>query len=382
MTKKQGAKARVRTTAQVNGTSYTTALRENGANWLEVLIQEGLADSASDIFFELDAERSQLTVSFRVGAEKWPRPPISGAQLVTAIDALEKRAGVTLGNLLPATRTETRVLANGRQYAAHFLGLRTLTGGSLLKLRLPFTGAPLSLDQLGMSDGALDRLTTALTADQGLILFAGQVGAGKTTAAYAALSHLIATNEGRSGYWARTVEEPVERVIFGARQIGVDAASGASIEDIRRYLPRADRDVLLVGELRDTATAELCTWSSRSALTLTTIHAHDTLTALLAAVSHGGPETLANVPFVVSQRARLPRNLDGDGRSPTASSRFVHAFETLTVTDGLRTAVTAGRPLAELRELADLTTFGEDGARLVSSGPATAADVRREFGYR
>lgn len=358
MTKKRGAKARVRAAALQNNTSYMKAFRDSGDNWLEALIQEGLAASASDIFFELDSERSQLRVSFRVRGEIWPRLPIGGSQLVRAIGALEKRAGVSLSSLLPATQTATRVVVNGQQYTAHLIGLRTLAGGSLLKLRLPFTGAPLTLDQLGMSDGALDRLRTALTADQGLILFAGQTGAGKTTTAYAALGHLIAAGAATDNYRAWTVEDPIERVIMGATQIIVNDDADASIAAIHYALIRAYRDVLFVGEVRDAATAEMCTWNARSALTLTTIHARDALTALLTAVSHGGPETLENVAFVVSQRATLPRNLDGDGRSPTASNRFVHAFETLTVTDDLRTAITAGRPLGELRGIAERELSG------------------------
>jgi hypothetical protein len=105
MTKKRGAKARVRTTAQENGTSYTTALRGAPSSWLDDIIQQAIADGVRNIGLRFDADRAHLTTTFSVHSRHTPQLNIRGPQLEKVINELEQRASINVRQFRLATET-------------------------------------------------------------------------------------------------------------------------------------------------------------------------------------------------------------------------------------------------------------------------------------
>jgi len=128
------------------------------------------------------------------------------------------------------------------------------------------------LDDLGLPDDVLARLRMLLEETSGAILAVGPAGSGKTTTAYACLRELAA----RPGIVRSlvSIEDPIEAAVRGAAQSQVDAKVGLDLATGLRFLMRQDPEVILVGEIRDRATADAAFQASLTGhLLLSTSHA-------------------------------------------------------------------------------------------------------------
>lgn len=140
--------------------------------------------------------------------------------------------------------------------------------GEKVVLRILGNSAISLLPQLGFPHPTLNWLTHALSQSQGMIIFSGPTGSGKTTTLYASLRALI-----ERGLHVVTLEDPVEQIIAGASQTSVGAASGLSYEEGLEGMLRQDPDCIMVGEIRTSRTASLAVQGSLTGhLVLTTLH--------------------------------------------------------------------------------------------------------------
>ncbi len=129
-----------------------------------------------------------------------------------------------------------------------------------------------TLNELGLAPEILDRLRVALAGTSGLILLAGPAGSGKTTTVYASLRELV--DKSGAGRSLVSMEDPIEAVVEGVSQSQVNVAAGFTLDAGLRSLVRQDPEVLLVGEIRDRATAEIVFQAALTGhLVLTTFHA-------------------------------------------------------------------------------------------------------------
>ena len=128
-----------------------------------------------------------------------------------------------------------------------------------------------SIDKLGMDPATLKRFKAAVAAPHGLILVTGPTGSGKTTTLYSALNELNSPE-----YNIVTVEDPVEFQIPGINQVPVKKEIGLTFASSLRSILRQDPDIVMIGEIRDTETAEIAV---EAALTghqvLSTMHCND-----------------------------------------------------------------------------------------------------------
>jgi len=150
-------------------------------------------------------------------------------------------------------------------------------GGENVVLRVQDPGRrPASLAALGLQGAELDTLQRLLARPSGLLVVAGPVGSGKTTTLYALLGEL---DDGTRNLV--TLEDPVEYPLDGVVQAAVDPARRIDFDSGARALLRQDPDVLMIGEIRDAATAEV---ALRAALAghrvLATLHADDALAGI------------------------------------------------------------------------------------------------------
>jgi type II secretory ATPase GspE/PulE/Tfp pilus assembly ATPase PilB-like protein len=133
-------------------------------------------------------------------------------------------------------------------------------------------GKFLMLADLGLPAAVLDTLRSLLDETGGVILVTGPAGSGKTTTIYAALRELA--DKSRGGRSLVSLEDPVEVVVPGVAQSQVNPAAGFDMAAGLRSLLRQDPEVMLVGEIRDRATAETVFQASLTGhLVLTTFHA-------------------------------------------------------------------------------------------------------------
>ncbi|MCB1630168.1 MAG: Flp pilus assembly complex ATPase component TadA, partial [Xanthomonadales bacterium] len=132
-----------------------------------------------------------------------------------------------------------------------------------------------NLKALGFRDPNLKRLGEITQRPAGMVVVTGPTGSGKTTTLYAILNFLNQSTKN-----VVTVEDPVEYFFYGINQIQV-TPGGVTFETALRALMRQDPDIIMIGEIRDRATAEVAFHAAMTGhLVLTTVHAKDCSGAL------------------------------------------------------------------------------------------------------
>lgn len=154
------------------------------------------------------------------------------------------------------------------------------------------------LDKLGLGPRALDRFEHAISQPNGMVILTGPTGSGKSTTLVAALHRVIGPQEN-----VLTIEDPVEYIIEGARQIKL--SHKLKLKDALRSILRHDPDTVMVGEMRDKETAELAIKLANTGhLTFSTLHTNDAPSAVSRLYKMGiEPFLLAYaINLVVAQR--------------------------------------------------------------------------------
>lgn len=142
--------------------------------------------------------------------------------------------------------------------------------GEKIVLRLFNLETARSLDELSLDVSARDELGRFLNQSSGLLLLTGPAGSGKTTTIYACLRHLAELG----GRHIITVEDPVEQLVPGTMQTEINEAIGLDFAKAARHLLRQDPQVLIIGEIRDDATAQLAIRAGLTGhLVISTLHA-------------------------------------------------------------------------------------------------------------
>lgn len=155
------------------------------------------------------------------------------------------------------------------------------TGGQEdVVMRILASSKPIPIDNIGMIPENLSRFKKVVNEPYGMVLCVGPTGSGKTTTLHAALGYL---NQPDTKIW--TAEDPVEITQKGLRQVQVHAKIGLSFERCLRSFLRCDPDIIMIGEMRDTETAEAAIEASLTGhLVFSTLHtnsAPETVTRLL-----------------------------------------------------------------------------------------------------
>ena len=182
------------------------------------------------------------------------------------------------------------------------------------------------LDQLGLSPAQLPKIAKLTELPHGVVLMTGPTGSGKTTTLYALLARLNQT-----GTKIITVEDPVEYQMAGISQVQVHSHIGLTFASILRSILRHDPDVILIGEIRDSETADIAVRSSLTGqLVLSTLHANDAPSAV-ARLTDMGVEpylTASCVEGIVAQRLvrRVCKNCNDEITPPPAIIKEIRGF--------------------------------------------------------
>jgi type II secretory ATPase GspE/PulE/Tfp pilus assembly ATPase PilB-like protein len=156
------------------------------------------------------------------------------------------------------------------------------------------------LDNLGISKNQLPKIERLTDLPHGVILLTGPTGSGKTTTLYAILARL-----NKTGVKIITVEDPIEYQMFGINQIQVHSKIGLTFASALRSILRHDPDVILIGEIRDSETADIAVRSSLTGhLVLSTLHTNDAPSAVPRLIDMGvEPYLIAScVEGIIAQR--------------------------------------------------------------------------------
>ncbi|PQQ30268.1 type II secretion system protein GspE [Photorhabdus luminescens] len=184
-------------------------------------------------------------------------------------------------------------------YAIRMATLPTIHGEKVV-LRILNTMQQLSLDQLGIPDPLLNQLRQKLALPQGMILVTGPTGSGKTVTLYSCLQYL---NQNKKNICS--VEDPVEIPLNGINQTQTNSKIDLNFAKVLRALLRQDPDVIMVGEIRDSETAEISVKAAQTGhLVLSTLHTNSTIDTLsrLQNLGISGYMAASCIKLIIAQR--------------------------------------------------------------------------------
>lgn len=164
-----------------------------------------------------------------------------------------------------------------KEYDIRVSSLPTVFGEKIVMRLLDLTNVLLEIDQIGLTKRNLATFREIIQRPNGIFLLTGPTGSGKSTTLYAALNHL-----NQEGVNVITVEDPVEYQLEGINQVQVNSTINMTFASSLRAILRQDPDIIMIGEMRDTETAEI---GIRAALTghqvLSTLHTNDAISSVI-----------------------------------------------------------------------------------------------------
>ncbi len=242
-----------------------------------------------------------------------------------------------------------------------------------------------NLGKLGFCDGDIERIVNRLSYHQGMVLVTGPTGSGKTSTLYTLISSL--SNEKKS---IITLEDPIEYAIEGIRQIQIHSRHGITFANGLRSIVRQDPDIIMVGEIRDTETAQIAINVSLTGhLLLSTLHTNSAIGTIPRLIDMGiDPYLVAStLSLVIAQRLvrKICEQCKGAGCGCLAcgnlgfKGRTVVA-ETLVIDEEMRKYIMSRTPVEDIARYAKskgMRTMYEDGIDKVERGITTEEEIHR-----
>ena len=375
------------------------------ANWL---LHRAVEAGASDIHIE--PQGSELIVRLRIDGllreeqrlPKWTQSAIvSRLKVLSNLDIAEKRQP-----------QDGRLVAEigGRRIDMRVSTL-PVTGGEKLVMRIVDSRRrEVELDGLGMAERELAQVKDLLARPQGIVLVTGPTGSGKTTLLYSALQSIQDVTRNIT-----TVEDPVEYQIPGLNQVHVDEKAKKTFAGALRAILRQDPDVIMVGEIRDSETAQIAFRASVTGhLVLSTVHTNDAAGAVTRLIDLGLEPFMVSSSLLGVVSIRLVRTIctrckESHEADPAMLHRMGGAamkaghvtlyrgvgcphchmtgysgrtgiFEVLPMTDALRAHIARGLSDNELRKFAiqeGMRPISEHGLQKALAGITTLEEVAR-----
>jgi type IV pilus assembly protein PilB len=262
------------------------------------MIRAAVAKKASDIHIEPQSAETSIRLRIDGILREQQRIP----------RALQNSVSSRIKILSDMDIAERRVPQDGRflvKIVGRRLDLRVSTlptqYGEKVVMRLLETDAPMQdFSELGFPDGMAGRLKQMLSLPQGTILVTGPTGSGKSTTLYSALNFVR-----KPAINIITVEDPIEYAIAGLNQVQVNGKAGLTFASCLRSILRQDPNVIMVGEVRDKETADICLKAAQTGhLVLSTLHTNDSISAITRLLDLGIPafQIAASMTGIIAQR--------------------------------------------------------------------------------
>ncbi len=275
-----------------------------------LVLLQAIKDGASDIHIEPFEKTMHLR--YRIDGALIDVPPPPKTMQVALISRLKIMSNLDIAERRLPQDGRMRVRYGGRAIELRVSFLPTVHGEKCVLRILEKSNLAAGIDKLGLDPETYRRFKAAVDAPHGLLLVTGPTGSGKTTTLYSALNEL-----NNPEYNIVTVEDPVEFQIPGINQVPVRKDIGLSFANALRSILRQDPDIVMIGEIRDTETAEIAV---EAALTghqvLSTMHCNDAPGAIARLDDMGIAPFLISSSVILSCAQRLVRRICKVCREP------------------------------------------------------------------
>ena len=270
---------------------------------VSLIFDEAVKLNVSDIHIE--PSENDAVVRFRIDGmlrqytelTKWMFTPLtSRIKILADLDIAEKRV---------PQDGRIRYVQNGQAFDFRVSTLPTHFGEKTVIRILKHDKSLLDLKNLGISHSELEKIYELVEKPQGMIFVTGPTGSGKSSTLFACLNRIK-----HKAINITTIENPIEYKLEGVNQVQINEKAGVSFAAALRSILRQDPDVILVGEIRDSETAQIAVQASQTGhLVFSTLHTNDAISAITRLKDLGIPEFLISSSLLSIIAQRLVRVL-------------------------------------------------------------------------
>ena len=381
---------------------------------VDTIVYNAMESRASDIHIE--AGDREMYVKFRIDGALYQKvDPIDLAYHQTLVSRIKVMSELDIAERRVPQDGRFRVRYKGRTVDFRVSIIPSVNGENCVirildKEQISEEFKNLSLDIVGFADDDLARFRRYIKEPYGMVLVTGPTGSGKTTTLYGALNE-IRNPEDK----IITIEDPVEYVLNGIMQIPVNEKKGLTFAKGLRSILRHDPDKVMVGEIRDTETAEIAINSALTGhLVFTTVHANNVIDVIgrflnmkidlynfVSALNCVLAQRLVRILCPVCKRQYQPNDeefadsglkadiyqnqifyqaVGCDACNHTGYRGRTAIHELLDMSDNIREMIVERRPGSEIRRAAEtegLGTLRNSALRKVFAGVSTLHEINR-----
>jgi len=364
---------------------------------------------ASDIHIE--PYENEMRIRFRVDGVLHDILTLPKQQIAALISRLKIMANLNIAERRLPQDGQSRIKIGQNLVDIRVSVIPTLGGERVMLRLLDKSNSKLGLNEIGFCPNILNQFRNLIRLPHGIILLTGPTGSGKTTTLYAAMNEL--NREERN---ILTVEDPIEYQLPGVGQMQIKPKINLTFANCLRHILRQDPDVIMIGEIRDTETAQIAIQASLTGhLVLSTLHTNDSASAVTRLIDMGIEPYLisSSVAAVMAQRLlrincpQCKRPYSPDKQVISLCSEFekisapgtqfykgrgcencletgylgrTGIFELLVVDDDIKELIVKRSASHIIKEVAvekGMSTLREDGLRKVLAGDTTLEEVCR-----
>ncbi|MDD5693242.1 MAG: GspE/PulE family protein [Patescibacteria group bacterium] len=377
---------------------------------LKILLLSGFTVGASDIHIE--PSKDGAIIRLRLDGVMHEAAKVEVDRFRYLLSQIELRSNLKLNAEYPQNG-RFAIRTDEFDYGVRIETMPSMHGESIVMRLFNTQSQMLKIEELGFSEYNEPRLKKSLMRPHGMILLVGPTGAGKTTTIYSILN-VLNTKEVK----IITLEDPIEYEMPGVTQSQIN--EGETFADRFKAILREDPDIIMVGEIRDSATADTALQAALTGhLMISTLHANDAITAIKRLIDLIGdaPLVVASTNLIIAQRlvrkicpsckreyqpnkyelselekiiAKVPKDFlpkepyvfyEGGGCDECQGIGFkgrIGIFELLESSNNLQKKINEGATISELLEVAcsdGMITMEQDGILKALNGVTTLGEV-------
>lgn len=373
------------------------------------VIERAIAERASDIHLEPHAD--EMRVRMRIDGVLHNILTVPKELQSSVISRLKVMGSIDISERKIPQDGRASVQIKNHDFDLRISTLPTIYGEKVVVRLLDKNSALLDKNAIGLTGGDLEKYTSLISNPSGLILIVGPTGSGKSSTMYTMIRELNTEEVNLV-----TLEDPVEYNISGVNQVQINEKTGMTFAGGLRSILRQDPDIIAVGEVRDSETAQIAMRASITGhLVLSTIHTNDAFSTIDRLLDIGvEPYVItAAMKGIISQRLvrktcvncrkeYLPteEELEAIGMKPDPHTKFYKGigcpmcfgagyrgrtgvFEILMFDRDIREAITKGcrgDALAKATKTDNFVSLAENCRRLVKDGTTTIDEAKRIMG--
>lgn len=318
-----------------NENEDTTEIDESSApiiKFINTIIENAMLNGASDIHIE--PQETQMRIRFRVDGILREILTTEPEMVEAVVSRIKIMANLNIAERRIPQDGKIHYRVNGKSIDLRISTANTMWGEKVVMRILDKSSFLPNLDGLGLMKDDYEKMRNIIGKPHGIILVCGPTGSGKTTTLYSVLNEINDVSKN-----IVTVEDPVEYNFKSINQMQVNAKIGFTFATGLRAILRQDPDVIMVGEIRDSDTAEISIRSSLTGhLVLSTIHTNNSISTVTRLEDMGIKPFLisSTVVGIISQRLvrKICPNCGEKHVTDSRETRLLNLAEPITVRKG------------------------------------------------